>query len=484
MHRFKTYNDFNGWVNRERDINAYNYISFPYYLCQLVQYLRDKVEGVEIELLDARIEFYDKKETMDRIRQYRPDILAVVIGCYTVDIDQAYLNMNFTTVGFFSPSSTPAIEAVTNYNLKGNYIIQGDPEPVLEKIITAELNNHIGRFKTQYTIGNVQIVSSNEEINYSSLPLAIYHEILDIERYLNLSINSDYSYKRKWFSQNDKYVYLWHQQGCPFKCTFCQYSLLPFSRKTPEQIFQEIFYFYDRHNVMNFDFLGAEFTVDPNSAKRLCRLIIESGMKISWSSGDRVDYLDEELICLMKASGCCFLTFGVEVVSRKLRIEYNRNQNFEQFENAISLTRKHGIKTRVNMIAGLPDEGPLELKKKLNFIKKINPDAVAVNPFILGPASRLYNSLSEASGIKHKIWHRYHFMHYPKEKYPCKSRYWKSNLEIIKMADWLERRSLLHLKIRKIFKGEELLDSFKIIFKLFIPKRLVRLIKNIKNRTD
>ncbi|MBU3916055.1 hypothetical protein KKA14_11015, partial [bacterium] len=238
-HRFKKYEDFNGWVNRERDINAYNYISFPYYLCQLIQYLRDNIKDVEIDLLDARIEFFDQQRTIDKIKQYDPDILAVAIGCYTADIDKEYLDLDCVTVGFFSPSSTPAIDAVKNYNLKGNYIIQGDPEPVLKKIIDIELNFAHHQLDEILTMGTVRVVAIKEGIDYSDLPLAKYHEILNMERYLNFSTTCDYSYKRKWFNPNDRYVYLWHQEGCPFKCTFCQYSLLPFSRKTPKQIFEE-----------------------------------------------------------------------------------------------------------------------------------------------------------------------------------------------------------------------------------------------------
>ncbi|MBA3009490.1 MAG: radical SAM protein, partial [Desulfobacula sp.] len=198
--------------------------------------------------------------------------------------------------------------------------------------------------------------------------------------------------------------------------------------------------------------------------------------------GDRVDFLDEELICLMKESGCCFLTFGVEVISEKLRLEYNRNQNIRQFEDAMSLTRKYGIKTRLNMIAGLPGESFVELKEKLNFIKKVNPDAVAVNPFILGPASQLYRSLSQFDDIKNKKWHLYHFMHYPEAEYPCESEYWKSNLEIIKVADWLQKKSDLYLNIRKIKRGENIFKACKNIFELYIPKPAIEFFKNMKSR--
>ena len=74
--------------------------------------------------------------------------------------------------------------------------------------------------------------------------------------------------------------------------------------RDPEEVVDEIRNLNEDYGINKVFFIDSGFNIPVEPAKAVCRAIIESGLKIRWNSYVRPGYGDEELVHLMKKSGC------------------------------------------------------------------------------------------------------------------------------------------------------------------------------------
>ena len=74
--------------------------------------------------------------------------------------------------------------------------------------------------------------------------------------------------------------------------------------RDPEEVVDEIQNLNADYGINKVFFIDSGFNIPVESAKTLCRAIIDSGIKIRWNSYVRPGHGDDELVHLMKKSGC------------------------------------------------------------------------------------------------------------------------------------------------------------------------------------
>jgi radical SAM superfamily enzyme YgiQ (UPF0313 family) len=132
--------------------------------------------------------------------------------------------------------------------------------------------------------------------------------------------------------------------GCPKPCGFCSIAQTadgnPLSRggiyyREPEHVIADMRW-YMQQGVGTFSFVDDNFTANRKKAKEFCRQLIQSGLKVQYdfTSGVRIDLLDEELVQLMVQSGCRGWGFGVESGSIRVREKLMHKAYGEEWTNA------------------------------------------------------------------------------------------------------------------------------------------------------
>lgn len=125
----------------------------------------------------------------------------------------------------------------------------------------------------------------------------------------------------------------------------------------------------------SFHFDDDDFLSNQKRIKDLCRLIIKSGLA-SWpkSCKSRVDYVDSELLALMKEAGFAFIAYGVESFSERILKQLQKGTRPQQIENALNMTLESGIKPGLNMILFSPFTTPpevrLDIEKSIEYVKR------------------------------------------------------------------------------------------------------------------
>ena len=109
-------------------------------------------------------------------------------------------------------------------------------------------------------------------------------------------------------------------RGCPFHCFFCLATPVSGSKvrvRSAENIIAEIKECVEKYNIRNFLFWSDIFNLNRDWTINLCKKIIDSGLKITWSSNTRADTMDDEMAKMMYKSGCRLVSIGVESGSQK-----------------------------------------------------------------------------------------------------------------------------------------------------------------------
>jgi radical SAM superfamily enzyme YgiQ (UPF0313 family) len=161
-------------------------------------------------------------------------------------------------------------------------------------------------------------------------------------------------------------------RGCPYGCDFCSVTGM-FGRKlrrhSPENIVKMLEGYRDLGS-LTFIY-DDNFTADTNHAREICRLLLESEVKMNWSTQVRIEAArDPELLKLMYEAGCRTVFIGFESVNQEALVESRKSQSVNEMVGAVRMFRKAGIDVHGMFIFGLDAEGPEDMEATLEFAIK------------------------------------------------------------------------------------------------------------------
>ena len=194
------------------------------------------------------------------------------------------------------------------------------------------------------------------------LPVPLY-ELLPLKKYLMPLIKGPF-------------CFIVTSRGCPAGCTYCikHVSYGPTMRlRSPEKMLEEIRVLHGlgvRHVHMYADL----FTVNREQVVGLCRAIIASGLKITWTCNSRVDFVDEEMLRLMAQSGCFYIAWGLESANKQILAHARKGVDADRARQSLRWAREAGIKNWGYFIIGLPGETEQTIQETIAFSKELPLD--------------------------------------------------------------------------------------------------------------
>ncbi|MFC1576261.1 B12-binding domain-containing radical SAM protein [Candidatus Omnitrophota bacterium] len=158
---------------------------------------------------------------------------------------------------------------------------------------------------------------------------------------------------------NEVFTVIKVSRGCNFTCSFCTsrvYYGKGWRARSPENIVKEIESTKRNHGINTFLFLSDTFNGERAFVRKFLSLIIEKNLNIRWVSNSRLDLVDEEVVDLMKRSGCVLVSLGIESYDDGILEKSGKCLKSERIDKGIELFKKYDIKTYGYFIFGLEGE--------------------------------------------------------------------------------------------------------------------------------
>lgn len=192
-------------------------------------------------------------------------------------------------------------------------------------------------------------------------------------------------------------------RGCPFQCTYCSRAGTRFknrvSFRSVENIIREIQLCISNYGIYDFRFYDDIFVMPKKRLMEFCQGLIKKKIKITWNCYSRVDTMDEEMLQIMRKTGCYHIKYGVEFGTQKWLKITKKNTTLEQARKTINTTKKIGIAAKASFMIGMPGETVDEIKQTINFAKELNPTYTIFSIFTPLPGSELFDEAKEKGAL-------------------------------------------------------------------------------------
>lgn len=168
-----------------------------------------------------------------------------------------------------------------------------------------------------------------------------------------------------------KFATIMSVRGCPFKCIFCSTKVFGrnLRRRSPELVIAEMKYIKEKYSINHFIILDDTLTLYRKHILKICDLLINEDMNITFEGTTRANLVDEEIVVKLKKAGMIRISFGLESVDENMRKVMRKEVPLASYKIANALTNKYGIETLNSCMIGLPGETIDTIKKTLSFLR-------------------------------------------------------------------------------------------------------------------
>ncbi len=189
-------------------------------------------------------------------------------------------------------------------------------------------------------------------------------------------------------------------RGCPAQCIFCAAGAMSgrkYRMRSPRNVVNELVNLYEELKLRHFTFADDTFTVFRDRTLKICDLIKESGLNMSWGCSTRVNTVTKEILERMAKSGCDNINFGVESGNQRILNSIKKGVTLKQVRDAVKWTRELEMIPVCSFMMPHPDdtlETILETKKFMKELLELGADVslTLTTPF---PGTYLYNHAKE-----------------------------------------------------------------------------------------
>lgn len=371
----------------------------PYNLCLLAAVLEQE-NRYDIKVIDAMAERLSIEQFEQRIKEEKPDFVGISVlmdfygytGHMAAKIVKRIDGNIVTGLGGVHATANPELNVKDrNYD----YVMCGEGEEMLPQLIHY-LNGERKSLPKGVWTYNTRGGHSDLITDLDKYPLPAYH-LIDYTQYAMRA-------ERKSLDGPAKYPYarILTSRGCPYNCCFCQVNKIAgrtFRPRSAENVLYEIEWLIKTYNVKSLIFDDDNLLTDRNRAVKIFRGL--ERYKIPWKMIATAAFLlDDELIELMRKSGCIYVDIAIE--SGTERVLHDIIQKPLKLKKAIEVVSKlkhEKIYVAANFIIGFPGETWEEIRQTIKFAEDLDADYIKLFNAVPLPDTRLYQMAKEQNAL-------------------------------------------------------------------------------------
>jgi radical SAM superfamily enzyme YgiQ (UPF0313 family) len=195
-------------------------------------------------------------------------------------------------------------------------------------------------------------------------------------------------------------------RGCPGKCGYCYNTYFNQGKRwraaSAETVLEWTRILVERYDLDAINFVSDNFFVDPRRVRAICEGLLDLPRSIHWHADMRIDSFlryDDDLLQLMRQSGCTTMTFGVESGSDRVLQDICKQTTVADVLHAHDRLQRFGFLANYHFMIGYPDETTKDLKQTMDLMWKLgrSPNVILYTPsvFIPYPGTPLFDLCRE-----------------------------------------------------------------------------------------
>ena len=165
-------------------------------------------------------------------------------------------------------------------------------------------------------------------------------------------------------------------RGCPYSCKWCSRAVYggSYRRRSPKLVVDEILWLQKNYRFDMIWFVDDVFTINHKWLHEFAAEIENRKVVVSYEIITRSDRVNEEVLQLLKQSGCFRVWIGAESGSQKIIDAMDRRVKVEQVRETIKMVKTYGMEAGTFIMLGYPGEEESDIKETLHHLKYSNPD--------------------------------------------------------------------------------------------------------------
>jgi len=168
-----------------------------------------------------------------------------------------------------------------------------------------------------------------------------------------------------------------------------------------DDFFKELDHLVNKYHLNSVMILDELFAVKRERLYEFCRRI--KSYCLTWIVQLRVDTVDEEILSLMKDSGCVFISYGIESMSNRVLKSMGKKTTRQEIDEALLLTSKAGIGIQGNLLFGDKEEEWDSVEESLLWWSDNRNYNINLTPIYAYPGTNLYKYSCDKNLVSDKI---------------------------------------------------------------------------------
>lgn len=381
------------------------YTPSPLGLLYLAAYLRERIKGICLAVVDGAVEGEEKISSV--LHDFRPDMVGVSVltpGRYqALRVARLAKKLNpRCKVVFGGIHPTLLWQQIMEHYPEVDYIIRGEGEVTLFELVSGIRAEKIEGLVWRKNKRLVKNPDRKLIADLDSVPFPAW-DLVDLSKYpargegivqgIDLEKESRFS--------------MIFSRGCMGACTFCSSWMVwrGYRARSGRNVALELEELVKKYKAKHINFYDDTLTGNRREIISFCKEIVKRRLKVALMGVTRVDMVDEEMLGWMKRAGFYDLGFGIESGSPAMLVKINKRTDLEMVKKAVFLTKKAGMRATALMMYGLPGETMRDRRLNKKLLKQIQATYVGtLGEVWIFPGTALYEQAKHAGLIDDRFW--------------------------------------------------------------------------------
>lgn len=353
--------------------SVYETISMPLGLCWISAYIKEKMPNIFVKGYDLLLKPDLEAEIYQQVAANEFDIIGIqahsdMTLLEVVRIVNCIKGINSKVKVIAGGNAATYLSDVLFRNSDIDIIIKGEGEITFYEVIEA--------IECGYDLNNVEGIIFRDEKQICENRDRELIADLDMLPLPDRSIFERFIYPQYGVVLS---------RGCPYSCSFCSTSAYWKHKvrfRDSEKVIEEIIQLKKDYGINKLFVLDDSFGINHKKCIDFLMKLEEASLDIEWACVTRADVIDNTILKLCKAAGCVEIHFGLDSANLKTQKLINKNLDINILIKRCKYAQKIGIRTKLSIILGLPEETESDIMNTIRILQSIKPNEIQIYPLM------------------------------------------------------------------------------------------------------